>query len=82
MIGRYILVFPLHYKYDGLHSCRSKECVGRPGVEASCRVQDVSSSGLTAVDHTPAARGKRPRETVHQPHVTSPDAGSPSPYGK
>ncbi len=50
IIGRYILVLPLHYKYDGLHSCRSKECVG-PGVEASCRVQDVSSSGLTAVDH-------------------------------
>ena len=54
MIGRYILVLPLHYKYNGLHSCRSKECVG-PGVEASCRVQDVSSSGLTAVDHTPKA---------------------------
>ena len=28
MIGRYILVLSLHYKYDGLHSCKSKECVG------------------------------------------------------
>ena len=82
MIGKYILVLPLHYKYDGLHSCRSKECVG-PGVEASCRVQDVSSSGLTAVDHTPAAgRGKKPRETRHQPRVTRPDAGPPCPYVK
>ena len=81
MIGIYILVFPLHYKYDGLHSCRSKECVG-PGVEASCRIQDVSSSGLTAIDHTPAARGKRSRETRHQPRVTRPDAGPPCPYVK
>ena len=63
IIGRYILVLPLHYKYDGLHSCRSKECVG-PGVEASCRVQDVSSSGLTAVDHTPAADAPSTRRSL------------------
>ena len=67
MIGIYILVLPLHYKYNGLHSCKSKECVG-PGVEASCRVQDVSSSGLTAVDH------KRPQdaEKGHGKLVISP----------